>query len=490
MTKQLQKETPKFQRLPPQSTDIEEGVLGAIMLDKEAMYVVIDILQPSTFYDPRNQVTYEACLSLFAKQHPIDSFTVMEEMRAIGTLERSGGPARLAEITLKIASSANLEYHCRIIQQYDIRRQLIRAAMEIERDAYDESIDGIEEGLQNAEQKIFGISQGINRGVQKSKSKLALSAMQNLDFILDNPGKITGVCSGFERLDKYTLGFQRQELTLIAARPMMGKTTVALEIALNAAQSGSPVCFFSLGDMSAEELTEKAILMIAEVPFVNVRERRVTTDQRKSIAEAAERYVDIPLHIYDLKSLGSSEFSSIRSMSRKMVATGVELIVIDYIQQISHSGLRERMLVDQVSKDLKQMASLLDVPVVALSQLSRAVETRGGSKRPQLSDLRESGSLEQDANSVFFVYRPEYYGIKEDEQGGSTIGITELICAKFRKSGDLRTITLIRDPATGRLKGEEQTAKPFSNPDERITSNYDPMISGFSKMNDDKDIPF
>ena len=176
MTKQLQKETPKFQRLPPQSTDIEEGVLGAIMLDKEAMYVVIDILQPSTFYDPRNQVTYEACLSLFAKQHPIDSFTVMEEMRAIGTLERSGGPARLAEITLKIASSANLEYHCRIIQQYDIRRQLIRAAMEIERDAYDESIDGIEEGLQNAEQKIFGISQGINRGVQKSKSKLALSA--------------------------------------------------------------------------------------------------------------------------------------------------------------------------------------------------------------------------------------------------------------------------------------------------------------------------
>lgn len=297
---------------------------------------------------------------------------------------------------------------------------------------------------------------------------MALEALKNINFIIDNPSKVTGVTTGFDRMDKYTLGWQKGELILLAARPMMGKTTVACELALNAAEAGHPVSFFSLADMSAAELAEKMILMIAGVPFVNIRDRQVTAQQRKEIERAAEKFMDLPIQIRDMRSLGSSDFSSIRSTCRKDVSAGTELIIVDYIQQIRHGDLRERALIERVSSDLKQMASLLDIPVIALSQLSRAVETRGGSKRPQLSDLRESGALEQDADGVAFVYRPEYYGITEDENGNSLRGVTEIIWGKHRKSGDPRPIILQRNPNTGRLEGEKQSWVSV-HPDDRIT---------------------
>ena len=489
MTKITKPDQPKYLKVPPNNPELEQVVLGAILLDKDAINIAIDILKPESFYNPKHVDIYAACLTLFNQQQPIDSMTVAQELIRVQKIDSVGGSAYIAQLTLLVGSAANLEYHCRILQQYEVKRSLIHAAMRIEADAYDETIDGLA-AMEEAEQAVFSIAQGNNRGAGVNRTKLVINALDSINSILDNPGALTGVPTGFERWDKYSLGMQPGSLILLAARPMMGKTTVACEIALNAAMQGYESVFFSLGDMSALSLAKKMILMIAETPYISIRNRTVKPEDRKKIVRAAETFGELPIKIYDTKALGGTNITSIRSISRNHVASGAKAIICDYIQQIDAPGLREtRAVTDYVGKSIKEMAALLDVPVLALSQLSRSVETRGGSKRPMLSDLRESGTLEQNADDVYFVYRPEYYGIMENEEGESLKGLTEIITAKHRESGDVpQTFMLNRDNDTGRMYSDMRF-RAESDPDEFITPNN--IIISPSKTSDGRDdIPF
>lgn len=474
MKPQINNPQPKFLKVPPNAPDLEQVVLGAILLDRSAMDTVAEILDRNSFYKHENQAVFAACQELYNSSSPIDSMTVMQQLMKTGEINEAGGSAYIASLTMNVGSSANLEYHARVLKQYQIRRELIQAGMQIEAAANDDTLDGLE-ALEAAEAEIFRIVQGNQRGAGVNMQKVLLVALSGILDILDNPGKITGITTGFSKWDAYSLGLQRQSLTLLAGRPGMGKTTVACEIALAAAQSGSPVIFFSIGDMSAEELAEKMVLMVAKVPFLYIRNRTATAEHRQRIAEATETMASLPIKIYDIKATGGPDFSTLRSIARKQVqSAGCKLIIFDYLQQIRITNYRERALVEEVSRSLKILAATLDVPVIALSQLSRAVETRGGDRRPIMSDLRESGSLEQDADAIYFVYRPEYYKIMEDETGQSLAGVTEIIAAKHRKSGDLRTIMLKRNNDTGRYEqhkdGDEQTFE------EKIQDQYNANI--------------
>ena len=456
--KKQQPDPPKFARVPPSSIPLEEVVLGTLMLDKNAMFDVGDILKPETFYGAGHATIFQAMQRLNARSNPIDAITVMEELRAMGELESIGsgdrkGPAYLAGLTMKVASSANLEYHCRLLEQLRIKRDLAQAAMLIEQLAYDETVDGLSDALPESETIINRISDSCITGTGSNKEKTTLAALDDIYTLIDHPGKVTGIPTGFKTWDKYSMGFQKQNLILIGARPMMGKTTVAAEVALSAAQAGFETVFFTLGDLSQKAMQAKMILMIAGVPYTNLRDGLVTKEQRAAIMEAAEIFNSLPLTIYDSISTGGMSVLAARAASRRHVRNGAKLLIFDYVQQLTYPGMKEpQSTVDAVGKELKAMAAMWDIPVIALSQLSRAVESRGGSKRPQLSDLRESGTLEQNADDVYFIYRPEYYGIKEDAEGNSLIGATEVICAKQRISGDLRTIVLNRNPNTGRLQ--------------------------------------
>lgn len=430
-------------KLPPQALDLEEAVLGALMLEKDALSAVIDILKPDVFYKDAHQKIFEAIQVLFQKSSPIDILTVTSQLRQQGDLEMIGGAYYITELTNRVASAANIEYHARIISQKFIQRELIRISTEIISNAYEDTTD-IFDLLDHAEKNLFDIAQNNLRRDSRKMDDIIRESLENLEAIKDKVDGLTGVASGFTELDRITSGWQPSDLVIIAARPAMGKTAFVLSCARNAAvQFGKPVVFFSL-EMSSVQLVNRLISGETEIEQEKIRKGHLAEWEWQKLHSKIGKLTEAPLFIDDTPALNIFEF---RAKCRRLKAQyDIQMIIIDYLQLMhgksdGKGGNREQEI-GSISRALKSVAKELNVPVIALSQLSRAVENRpGGNKKPMLSDLRESGSIEQDADMVLFLYRPEYYGLTEDENGHSNIGMGEVIVAKHR-NGETGTVKL------------------------------------------------
>ncbi|MCL4109207.1 UNVERIFIED_CONTAM: hypothetical protein GTU68_062975 [Idotea baltica] len=479
----------QYGRVQPQATPLEEAVLGAILIDKNALPTVLDILQPDSFYVEGHTHIYQSMLRLFEKTHPIDILTVHEELKSAGHLDQVGGPNYLVSLSNRVASGANIEYHARIIAQKHIQRELIRASTNIIKDAFDDTKD-VFELLDDAEKNLFDITQqNLNRGFE-SIGTLAIKAQKQLEELSQKAEGLTGVPTGFSDLDRLTSGWQPSDMIIVAARPGMGKTSFTLSLAKNAAMDYSkPVALFSL-EMSSLQLVQRLISMEAEISSRKLRNGQLEPHEWQQLHSAVEKLSTVPIYIDDTPAINSFE---LRAKCRRLkMQHDIQLVIIDYLQLMSgsvdnkKSGNREQEI-SSISRAIKGMAKELNIPVIALSQLSRAVETRGGEKRPMLSDLRESGAIEQDADIVSFIYRPEYYDITESE-GVSLKGIAEIIVAKHR-NGALDTV---------KLKFIDHFAK-FANletfdfgdlKDSDLTPSSDQIMTRPSRMNQDEDVPF
>jgi replicative DNA helicase len=430
-------------KIPPQAVDLEEAVLGALMLERDALTDVIDILKVDSFYKEAHQRIYGAITQLFANSEPIDLLTVKNQLVTTGELEMAGGIQYLAELTQRVNSAANIEFHARIVVEHSLKRQMIQLSSEIQKLAYEDTTD-VFSLLDTMEQKLFAIAEGNIRKNYADMGQIMRAALVELEMKKDQKEGLTGVPTGFTALDRVTSGFQKTELIIIAARPGMGKTALILSACRNAAvDHGQAVAFFSL-EMSSVQLVNRLISAEAELESDKLRKGNLLPHEWAQLHAKIGKLTNAPIFIDDTPALSILE---LRAKARRLKAQhDVQMIVIDYLQLMSGdsggkgSGNREQEIAN-ISRSLKQLAKELNVPVIALSQLSRAVETRGGDKKPQLSDLRESGSIEQDADMVMFIYRPDYYGITQDEAGNSVAGIGELIIAKNR-AGSLDTVQL------------------------------------------------
>lgn len=431
-------------KIPPQAVDLEEAVLGALMLEKDALTNVIDILKVESFYKESHKVIFQAILDLFSESQPIDLLTVTTQLRKNGALEIAGGAFYITELTSKVASAANIEYHARIITEQSIKRELIRISSEIQKDAFEDTTD-VFELLDKMEQSMFEISEKNIRKNYSDMRSIMRDAIAELEERKNQKDGLTGVPSGFTALDRVTSGWQKSDLVIIAARPAMGKTAFVLSVLRNAAVDHSrPVAIFSL-EMSAVQLVNRLISSEAELDSEKIKKGTLADHEWAQLVHKTAKLSKAPLFVDDTPALSILE---LRAKCRKLKAQhDIQMVVVDYLQLMSgdsknggQGGNREQEIAS-ISRALKKIAKELSIPVIALSQLSRAVETRGGDKRPQLSDLRESGAIEQDADMVMFLYRPEYYGITEDEGGASTAGVGEVIIAKHR-NGSLENVKL------------------------------------------------
>ena len=418
--------------VPPQAVELEEAVLGALMLERDSIIAVQEYVTPDAFYTEEHRLIYKAIESLSAELKPIDLYTVTECLKVRGELKKVGGAAYLAQLTQKVGSAANVEFHAKIIAQKYVQRELIRSATEIQRRSYDEDQD-VTDLIGYAESEIFKVAEGhVKRSVQNAKDVLH-KAMLQIEEASKNTSAFNGVPSGFMAVDRVTLGWQPSDLIIIAARPAMGKTAFVLSMARNMAiDHESPVAFFSL-EMSSVQLMMRLIIAETGLSGTDLKSGRLTPEQWRHLESATKPLGTAPLFIDDTPALSVFEF---RSKARRLkIHNDIKIIIIDYLQLMTGNaeskGNREQE-VAFISRTLKAIAKELNVPIIALSQLSRATETRGGSKRPQLSDLRESGAIEQDADIVAFIHRPEYYGMNTDENGMPTAGMAEIIIAKHR----------------------------------------------------------
>ncbi len=419
-------------KLPPQSLDMEEAVLGALLLEKDALHRVIDIIQPQMFYKDANRDIFETILELFQNSEPVDILTLKNALRKGGKLDRAGGPLYLTELTSRVASAANIEYHARIIAEKFILRSLIKVSDGVIKSAYDETTD-VFELLDTAEQSLFEISETNLRRNYMAMPELVMKTLEALEEMKAKGSSITGIPSGIADLDRNTAGWNRSDLVIVAARPAMGKTAFTLTLARNAAiRFGEPVAFFSL-EMAAVQLTQRMIVSESELDAQKVRTGRLEEYEWKQLITRIGNLSKAPIFIDDTPGLSIWD---LRAKARRLKAEkGISIIIIDYLQLMtgpSNKGGNREQEIAAISRSLKEIAKELNVCVIALSQLSRAVESRGGDKRPVLSDLRESGSIEQDADIVMFLYRPDYYGFETDDEGNSTLGMAELIIAKQR----------------------------------------------------------
>ena len=423
-------------RIVPRDKEIEEAVLGAIMLEKDAYTIVCDILHPMSFYEPSHQRIYEAIQALGAAQKPIDMLTVTEQLRLMGELENAGGPVHISELTARVASAANVEYHARIVAQKYLARELISFATNIETKAYDESND-VDDLMQEAEGKLFEISQ---RNVKKDFTQVDPVIKQAIEQIQAAANRATGLSgleSGFHDLDKITSGWQNSDLIIIAARPAMGKTALVLSMAKNMAVNyNTPVAIFSL-EMSNIQLVNRLICNQCELESDKIKSGRLQDREWDQLMSRIKHLYSATLYIDDTASLSIFE---LRTKARRLVREhGVKFMIIDYLQLMNASGMKfgsREQEVSMISRSLKQLAKELNIPIVALSQLNRSVESRGDGrdgKRPQLSDLRESGAIEQDADIVCFIHRPEYYTKSDtDAEGNDIRNLAYFIIAKHR----------------------------------------------------------
>lgn len=477
-------------KLPPQAPELEEAVLGALMLEKGALNAVIEFLKPEHFYSELHQAIYSAILTLFKSSEPVDMRTVVNQLRKEGKLELIGGAYYIAELTSKVSSAANIEYHARVIIEMAIKRNLIQIASQIHHDAYEDSTD-VFELLDRTEQAIFEISDSNLRKNYDSMKNLMHRAVQELQQLKEHKDGLTGVPSGFLALDRLTSGWQKSDLIIVAARPGMGKSAFVVSAMRNAAVDFKrPVAIFSL-EMSSIQLVNRMISAEAQLDSEKIRKGRLADFEWQQLLHKTSRLSAAPIFIDDTPALTILE---LRAKCRRLKAEhNVELIIVDYLQLMrgDTTGNREQEIAS-ISRALKGIAKELSVPVIALSQLSRLVETRGGVKRPQLSDLRESGSIEQDADLVIFLYRPEYYGISEDGQNNSTANLAEVIVAKHR-NGSTGTVKLKFLGKYTKFTDWEDT--PADNPAGTVTlpsrvNEQLPEEAPPKQESEDEDLPF
>lgn len=463
-------------KIPPQAVDLEEVVLGAMMIDKKGVDEVIDILHPDVFYKEAHKYIYEAVFKLFENSEPVDLLTVSSQLKKDGRLDKAGGDFYLIKLTQKVASSAHIEFHARIILQKFIQRSLIKISNEIIEEAYEDSTD-VFDLLDAAESKLYDVTQGNLKRSAETAQNLVIQAKKRIEEIAGKEG-LSGIPSGFDKLDKLTSGWQPSDLIIVAARPGMGKTALTLSMARNiAVNSNIGVAFFSL-EMSSVQLITRLISSETGLSSEKLRTGRLEKHEWEQLNVKVKSLESAPLFIDDTPSLSIFD---LRAKARRLASQhDIKMVIIDYLQLMTAGGTQKggnrEQEISTISRNLKALAKELNVPVIALSQLSRAVETRGGSKRPILSDLRESGAIEQDADIVSFIYRPEYYKIDEwdDEERSPTAGQAEFIVAKHRNGG-LENI---------RLKFIGNLGK-FDNLDD-----FDSPFEFQSKMNADDDNPF
>lgn len=489
-TKNLTQQLVEHGRVPPQAVDLEEAVLGALMLEKDAVSAVIDILTPKVFYKDAHQRIFTAIKSLFGKSEPIDILTVTNELKSTGELEMVGGPYYITMLTSRIASAANVEYHARIIQQKHIQRDLIHISSEIIKEAYEDTTD-VFNLLDKAEQNLFSISETSLRRNFEDMHSLVQQAIEDIESAKNSETHFRGVPSGFSELDRITSGWQKSDLVILAARPSMGKTALALSMARNmSVDFKKPMAFFSL-EMSAVQLVTRLISSESEIVSGKLKSGNLAEHEWEQLNAKIRNLSEAKLFIDDTPALSIFE---LRAKCRRLKQQhNIEMVFIDYLQLMTaggdNKGNREQEI-SQISRSLKALAKELDVPVLALSQLSRAVETRpGSSKRPILSDLRESGAIEQDADLVLFIYRPEYYKIDQFEDGSSTAGVTEVIIAKHR-NGAVGDVKLKFIDKFARFEDYNQGSDSGFTPDD-VQAGFKTVTSRMDEFNEgSEDAPF
>jgi replicative DNA helicase len=467
---------PDLGKVPPQANDMEEAVLGAVMLEKEAVITILDILKPESFYREAHQKIFRAIYDLNARECPVDLFTVTEELRAKGELDSVGGPVYLTQLTSKVVSAANADYHARIVAQKYIQRELIRVSTEIQTRSFDDSYD-VTELLDYSENALFQIAEGNIKREVAPINIVIKDAIREIEEAGKREDALAGTPSGFTRLDRLTSGWQKAELVIIAARPSMGKTAFALSMARNmAVDHGRHVAIFSF-EMSSIQLVNRLIVAETDIPGDKIKNGRLSEEEWKQLDTRIKKLVQAPIFIDDTPAISIFE---LRAKCRRLMAQHkLDIVLVDYLQLMSgpdNAGSREQE-VSNISRSLKSIAKELNVPILALSQLNRSVEMRGGTKRPLLSDLRESGAIEQDADMVVFIHRQEKFGIPTFEDGTSTKGIAEIILAKNR-NGPVDDV---------RLKFREERAQfvDLEEFDTEVDIIGAPSITLGSKMNHD-----
>ncbi|CAD0005157.1 MULTISPECIES: replicative DNA helicase [Flavobacterium] len=491
-------------KLPPQVLDLEEAVLGAMMIDKKGVDDVIDILQPDAFYKEAHKHIFEAIIQLFTETQPIDLLTVSSQLKKNGKLELVGGDFYLIQLTQKIASSAHIEFHSRIILQKFIQRSLIRISSEIIEASYDETTD-VFDLLDQAESKLYEVTQGNIKRSSETAQSLVLQAKKKIEEISKKEG-LSGVETGFTNLDKLTSGWQPSDLIIIAARPAMGKTAFVLSMARNIAiQFGHAVALFSL-EMASVQLITRLISSETGLSSEKLRTGKLEPHEWTMLSTKVKDLEKAPLFIDDTPSLSIFD---LRAKCRRLASQhGIKIIIVDYLQLMTAGGNNKgggnrEQEISTISRNLKALAKELNVPVIALSQLSRAVETRGSSKRPLLSDLRESGAIEQDADIVSFLYRPEYYKIDEwdDDEASPTAGQAEIMIAKHRNGG-IENVRLKFIGHLGKFDNLDDFSGSYDDLPSKMNHDDNPFItknlpsaneafgSNLNDDDDDSDVPF
>jgi replicative DNA helicase len=464
----------QYGKLPPQAIEVEEAVLGALMLERDAYVTVADIINTSSFYKEEHQKIFEAIKNLSANEKPVDLLMVTQELKDREQLNEVGGPGYITQLTRRVASAAHIEFHSRIIAQKFIQRELIRVSSEIQGKSYDDTID-VDDLIDFSESSLFQVAErNIKKETVPIKPVLNEAIIQ-IEKARNRKDGLSGVPSGYTDIDRITSGWQKTDLSIIAARPSMGKTAFVLSMARNmAVEHNKSVAVFSL-EMSSIQLVNRLISAETELGSDKIKTGRLENYEWEHLNRKISALEKSPIFIDDTPALSIFEF---RAKCRRLkMQHDIQIVIVDYLQLMTSGiegrGSREQE-VSTISRSLKAIAKELDIPILALSQLNRSVESREG-KRPQLSDLRESGAIEQDADLVMFIHRPEYYGLTEDDSGNSLLGVAEIIIAKHRNgaTGDVH------------LAFKKELAK-FSDMDTPIGEEYSAVSQTFSsKMNQD-----
>ena len=447
-----------YDRQPPFSPEAEASVLGGMLIDGEAVARVVEFVDDSMFYREAHRRLFRAMVRLFERGSVLDVITVSEELKRAGELENAGGLEYLASLLDAVPTAANIEYHGRIVHEKALLRRLIDAAQTIVRDVHEPGGREVSELLDQAEQRVFRVSESRNREGFVWIKEVMWPTFEHIERLQHSPGGVSGLATGFADLDRMTTGLQPGDLAIVAGRPSMGKTSWVLNVAQTVAiEHGIPVALFSL-EMSKEQLVQRFLCAEGRVDAQRLRLGKLLPDEYQQLARAAGHLNTAPIWIDDS---ATSNVLEMKAKSRRLKAeTELGLIVVDYIQLMSGSTRTDNRVqeVSEISRGLKALARELEVPVIALSQLSRANEKRPD-KRPQLSDLRDSGSIEQDADLVMFLYRPEYYQGPTDKDGNSLEGKVELIVSKQR-NGPTGTVNLYFYKAYTRFDSVSRDSEP------------------------------
>lgn len=483
-------------KTPPQALELEEAVLGALMLDQNALNNTIQMILPEYFYRPEHQIIFRSIVKLFEQSKPVDILTVTQQLMQDGQLEEVGGGMYLSQLTNRVVSAAHIEYHARILSEKYIQREIIRVATETLTEAYDETTDVLDL-LDKTERHLMDIDEKNFHTEYHNMQDVLKVAFEQIEAVQESDSSYSGIPSGFADLDRTTAGFQPGTLIILAARPAMGKTAFALSMARNiAVEMNKPIAFFSL-EMTAVELVMRLICSESGISGERLKKGDKLPDwEKKQLYTKSQILTEAPIFIDDTPQLTIFE---LRAKCRRLKQQhDIQMVFIDYLQLMqaggdqNKNGNREQEI-SLISRQLKALSKELGVPVLALSQLSRAVETRGGTKKPQLSDLRESGAIEQDADIVMFIYRPEYYQIYEDDNG-STVGMADIIIAKHR-SGETGEVRLKFVSKFARFENREYEAPGVLSSGLTPNENFDKPGVGMtivvdSKMNHENDDMF